>query len=118
MRLSKGRGFWVQMEGIQKMKCRYLLALAAVLFCAGCSSSMWATRVNPWIESVVITHSPEQLTNATFIGTARILFDSSMENAEKKAKDFTYGLGGNIALIRIENWWGVYPIYAVDAYRL
>ena len=97
------------------MKAKYVLVAVAVLFLAGCAN---VPMVTPGAETIAITRKINDVRGARYLGTSRIIFNTSGINAEIKAKNFAYSMGGNAALIRIENWQGIYPLYAIDAFRM
>lgn len=97
------------------MKAKYLSVVAAVFFLVGCAN---VPMVTPGAEIIAITRSVHDVRGAKYLGTTRIVLDTSGIHAEIRAKNFAYLMGGNAALIRIENWQGIYPLYAVDAFRM
>ena len=98
------------------MKSHWLLALLLFFFW-GCSV-VPVSRVQPGAEIVRVTRLPENIINAQLLATTRIVIDSSADHAEVIAMNFAHSVGANVALIRVERWWGVYPVYAVDAFRM
>ena len=98
------------------MKSCWVLILA-VLLSVGCSV-VSVSKVLPGAESVRITRLPENVVHGQLLATTRIVIDSSADHAEVIAMNFAHSVGANVALIRVERWWGMYPVYAVDAFRM